>query len=119
MQERPSADPAGAHAAHPLHPARVQPGRLRLPAREEALYDSISLRRCVGIGPAREAVPDATALLRFRHLLEKHKLGEQLFAAVGRPLKRGQPIGVATDCVIQHLMESKHHPEMGYRAGLA
>ena len=35
----------------------------------------------------REAVPDATKLLRFRHLLEEHKLNEQLFAEVGRVLQ--------------------------------
>jgi IS5 family transposase len=54
---------------------------------EEALYDSAGLRRFVGIDLGREAVPDATTLLKFRHLLEKHKLGEQLFAEVGRVLQ--------------------------------
>lgn len=54
---------------------------------EEALYDSASLRRFVGIDLAREAVPDATSLLRFRHLLEKHNLGEQLIATAGRVLQ--------------------------------
>jgi IS5 family transposase len=50
---------------------------------EEALYDSASLRRFAGIDLGREPVPDATSLLRFRHLLEQHKLGEELFAAAG------------------------------------
>ena len=54
---------------------------------EEALYDSTSLRRFVGIDLGREAVPDATTLLKFRHLLEKYKLGEQLFAEVGCALQ--------------------------------
>ncbi len=54
---------------------------------EEALYDSASLRRFVGIDPGCEAVPDATTLLKFRHLLEQHKLGEKLFAEVGRVLQ--------------------------------
>lgn len=54
---------------------------------EEALYDSASLRRFVGIDLGREPVPDATSLLRFRHLLEQHKLGEQLFAEAGRVLQ--------------------------------
>ena len=49
---------------------------------EEALYDSTSLGRFVGIDLGREAVPDATTLLKFRRLLEKHQLNEQLFAAV-------------------------------------
>jgi transposase, IS5 family len=54
---------------------------------EEALYDSASLRRFAGIDLGREAVPDASSLLRFRHFLEQHKLGEQLFAAAGRVLQ--------------------------------
>ncbi|WP_232461899.1 IS5 family transposase [Burkholderia ubonensis] len=54
---------------------------------EEALYDSTSLRHFVGIDLGCEAVPDATTMLKFRHLLEKHKLGEQIFAEVGRVLQ--------------------------------
>lgn len=54
---------------------------------EEAVYDSISLRRFAGIDLGREPVPDATSLLRFRHLLEQRKLGEKLFAEVGRVLQ--------------------------------
>jgi len=54
---------------------------------EEALYDSASLRCFAGIDLGREAVPDATTLLKFRHLLEQHKLGERLFAEVGRVLQ--------------------------------
>jgi transposase, IS5 family len=54
---------------------------------EEALYDSISLRRFAGIDLGREPVPDATSLLRFRHLLEQHMLGEKLFAEVGKVLQ--------------------------------
>ncbi|MCI1047684.1 IS5 family transposase [Caballeronia zhejiangensis] len=54
---------------------------------EEALYDSTSLRCFVGIDLGCEAVPDATTLLKFRRLLEKHQLGERLFAEVGRVLQ--------------------------------
>jgi IS5 family transposase len=56
-------------------------------AMEEALYDSAALRAFVGIDLGREPVPDATSLLRFRHLIEKHRLGEALFAEVGRLLQ--------------------------------
>jgi IS5 family transposase len=56
-------------------------------AMEEALYDSASLRAFVGIDLGREPVPDATSLLRFRHLLEQHRLGEAIFAEVGRLLQ--------------------------------
>lgn len=38
---------------------------------EEVWYDSASLRCGAGIDLGREAVPDATGLLRFRHLLER------------------------------------------------
>lgn len=51
---------------------------------EKALYDSASLRRFADTDLGRKAVPDATGLLRFRHLLKQHKLGEQLFAEAGR-----------------------------------
>lgn len=64
---------------------------------EEALLDSTALRRFVGIDLGRERVPDATTLLRFRHLLEKHRLGEELFAAVGQVLQaRGLKLGTGT-----------------------
>jgi IS5 family transposase len=64
---------------------------------EEALLDSTALRRFVGIDLGTERVPDGTTLLRFRRLLEKHKLGEQLFAAVGQVLQaRGLKVGTGT-----------------------
>jgi transposase, IS5 family len=55
---------------------------------EEALYDSASLRRFVGIDLGREPVPDATTMLKFRRLLGDNKLGEQLFAKVGEVLQQ-------------------------------
>lgn len=57
------------------------------PAVEEALYDSRAMRSFVGIDLGREPVPDETTVMRFRHLLEAHKLGEQIFAEVGRVLQ--------------------------------
>lgn len=52
------------------------------PGVEEALYDSSSMRGFAGIDLGREAVPDETTVCKFRHLLEKHKLGERIFAEV-------------------------------------
>ena len=52
------------------------------PAAEEALYESLSMRRFVGIDLGREAVPDETTILNFRHLLERHNLGKALFDRV-------------------------------------
>jgi IS5 family transposase len=52
-------------------------------ALEDALYDSQALRTFAGIDLSVEAVPDATTLLKFRHLLEEHDLTRQIFAEVG------------------------------------
>lgn len=54
---------------------------------EEALYDIASLRRFVGIDLGAERVPDETAVLKFRHLLEKHDMGKRPFAEVGQVLQ--------------------------------
>ncbi len=51
-------------------------------AYEEALYDSASLRRFVGIDLGFEPVPDATNTLRFRRLLNDYKLVEAMFERV-------------------------------------
>jgi transposase, IS5 family len=56
------------------------------PAVEEALYDSEAMRRFVGINLGREPAPDETTVCRFRHLLEQHGLGRQLFDEVHRHL---------------------------------
>lgn len=53
------------------------------PGAEEALYESRSMCRFVGIDLGREPVPDETTILNFRHLLERHELGGRLFQAVG------------------------------------
>lgn len=64
---------------------------------EEALLDSTALRRFVGIDLGPERVPDGTTLLKFRRLLEKHQLGEALFATVGEVLQaRGMKVGTGT-----------------------
>jgi IS5 family transposase len=48
-------------------------------ALEDALYDSQALRSFAGIDLGCEAVPDATTLLHFRHLLEAHDLAKAIF----------------------------------------
>jgi transposase, IS5 family len=60
------------------------------PAMEDALYDSESMRRFAGIDLTVDLVPDETTILRFRHLLEKHQLAEQLFAEVRALLEEKQ-----------------------------
>jgi len=55
---------------------------------EDAIYDSYAMRSFMRIDFTSEQVPDATTLLKFRHLLEKHNIGEQLFADVNRRLEK-------------------------------
>jgi transposase, IS5 family len=53
---------------------------------EDAMYDIIAFRDFCCIDLGRQGVPDATTLLNFRHLLEKHELGAAIFSRVGELL---------------------------------
>ncbi len=53
---------------------------------EDAIYDSQAIRHFVGIDLSRESAPDATTLLEFRHLLERHHLTESIFNAINHHL---------------------------------
>lgn len=53
---------------------------------EDFLYNMPAARHFCRFDLGNEPIPDATTLENFRHLLERHKLGEQLFAAVGELL---------------------------------
>jgi len=53
---------------------------------EDALYDIPAFRDFCQIDLGRERVPDATTLLKFRHLLEQHDIGSAMFAKVGELL---------------------------------
>lgn len=65
---------------------------------EEALLDSVALRRFVGIDLDRQRVPDATTLLKFRRRLEDNKLGQALFAKVGQVLQdQGMKLHIGVD----------------------
>src|SRR5271170_319696 len=52
-------------------------------ALEDAIYDSQAMRTFAGIDLSVEAVPDATTLLKFRHLLERYELTRRIFEEVG------------------------------------
>ena len=56
-------------------------------ALEDALYDSQALRTFVGIDLGSETVPDATTLLKFRHLLEAHDLTRAIFGQINALLQ--------------------------------
>ena len=65
------------------------------PGMEDLLYEVESVRRFSGLR-LLGALPDETTILNFRHLLEKHGLGERLFeeinahlGALGHRLKTG------------------------------
>jgi len=53
---------------------------------EDAITDSQALRGFVRIDLSREAAPDATTLLQFRHLLEEKDLSKAIFAAINAQL---------------------------------
>jgi IS5 family transposase len=58
------------------------------PAVEEELYDSVAMRNFVGIDLGVEGAPDETTVCKFRHLLERAKLGKVLLKAVNDHLRR-------------------------------
>jgi IS5 family transposase len=57
------------------------------PSLEDELHESASMRKFVGIDLGVERVPDETTVCKFRHLLERHGLGEKIFARVGEHLQ--------------------------------
>jgi transposase, IS5 family len=79
------------------------------PAAEDALYDSVALRRFVGIDLSRAPAPDETTILNFRHLLERHDLCGQMLDTVNLYLaSRGIRIttGTIVDATIIHAPSS-------------
>ncbi|MEI6030745.1 MAG: IS5 family transposase [Synechococcaceae cyanobacterium ELA739] len=54
---------------------------------EDALIEVPTMRRFAGIDLISDRIPDETNILAFRHLLEKHDLGDQIFKAVKAYLK--------------------------------
>ncbi len=79
------------------------------PAVEEALYDSRAMPHFAGIDLGREPVPDETTICTFRHRLEAHRLGEQLFALIRTYLtEQGLQIsrGTIVDATIIHAPSS-------------
>jgi IS5 family transposase len=75
------------------------------PAAEDALYDSESIRRFVGVDLSDDAVPDESTILRFRHLLEQHELTAAMFAAVRAMLEQKGILlkgGTIVDATILH-----------------
>jgi len=91
------------------------------PGVEEALYDSNAMRQFVGIDLGCEPAPDETTVCKFRHLIERHGLAEQVFRAVNRYLsERGLVLssGTIVDATIINApsstknQDNKRDPEM-------
>ncbi|MCY4437042.1 MAG: transposase, partial [Chloroflexi bacterium] len=55
------------------------------PGMEDMLYEVEPVRRFVGLRLSA-ALPDETTILHFRHMLEKHRLGERLLAEINTHL---------------------------------
>lgn len=51
---------------------------------EDAIYDSYAFRKFMKTDFVNEQVPDATTLLKFRHMIEENHIGEVLFDAIKR-----------------------------------
>jgi IS5 family transposase len=54
---------------------------------EESIYDSHAMRKFMRVSFGNEQAPDATTLLKFRHLLEEHDLCERLFKDLNERLE--------------------------------
>jgi IS5 family transposase len=52
------------------------------PQAEDAIYDSEAMRRFARVELGDDVVPDETTILRFRHLLEQHRLTAAIFEGV-------------------------------------
>ena len=55
---------------------------------EESISDSYAMRKFMKLNFPVEQTPDATTLLRFRHLLEKHNIGEMIFVDIKQRLEK-------------------------------
>ena len=91
------------------------------PAMEDALIEVPTMRRFAGIELISDRIPDETTILAFRHLLEKHELGEQIFEIVKAHLSsRGMTMrqGTIVDATLiaapssTKNKEGKRDPEM-------
>jgi transposase, IS5 family len=92
------------------------------PQAEESLYDSESMRRFAGIELGETPVPDESTILRFRHLLEEHRLTQAIFEAVRSLLEERRLLlksGSIVDATIISApsstknAEQQRDPEMG------
>lgn len=79
------------------------------PAMEEALHDVPLYREFIGIDPGADRLPDESTILRFRHLLEQHRLAPAMLQLINELLRtRGLMLkaGTAIDATLIHAPSS-------------
>lgn len=79
------------------------------PAMEESLHDVPLYRAFIGIDPGSERLPDESTILRFRHLLEQHRLAPAMLQLINELLStRGLMLraGTAIDATLIHAPSS-------------
>jgi len=88
---------------------------------EDSIYDSYAMRTFMHIDFDEQQVPEATTSLKFRHLLEKNRIGEKIFADVNKRFDEAGLImhgGTVVDASLIAASKStknqsgKHDPEM-------
>jgi len=58
------------------------------PQTEELMHDSHAVQEFLGLDLGKDAPPDETTILRFRHLIERHQSGPRILKLVNRRLRR-------------------------------
>jgi IS5 family transposase len=79
------------------------------PGMEDALYEIESMRRFAGLELIETPIPDETTILKFRRLLERHKLTGEMMEAINQTLEeRGALLkgGTMVDATIIHASPS-------------
>jgi transposase, IS5 family len=85
-------------------------------ALEDAVYDSQAMRGFLGINLVDHPVPDATTLLKFRHLLESNDLCAAIFETINRHLEQQGLLmrkGTLVDATIIHAPSSTKNEHRG------
>lgn len=76
---------------------------------EEAICDSYAMKSIIRPDFYNEQVPDSTTLLKFRHLLEQHQIGEKIFSDLKERLDKAGLLmhgGSIVDATIIHAPSS-------------
>ena len=90
------------------------------PLMEEMLIDTPCFRRFAGIETMEGRIPDETTILNFRHLLEEHRIAEQILEGVNQMLsERGAMLreGTVLDATIINAPSSTLPRPQAERAG--